>query len=150
LWIQLVPLVLRTVNQEVVMKQYIGLGLAMLTGTVIGAAAVSGLHAQAKPPVYLVSEIDVTNPEAYGAEFAPKAQATVKAAGARFIAIGGTAGVGSKPITSMGGTPPKRVTIQVWDSLDALNAWYNSADYQAALRIGEKYATFRRYAVEGQ
>jgi uncharacterized protein (DUF1330 family) len=145
-----VPLVLRTVNQEVVMKQYIGLGLAMLTGTVIGAAAVSGLHAQAKPPVYLVSEIDVTNPEAYGAEFAPKAQATVKAAGARFIAIGGTAGVGSKPITSMGGTPPKRVTIQVWDSLDALNAWYNSADYQAALRIGEKYATFRRYAVEGQ
>ena len=70
------------------MKQYVGLGLAMLAGTVIGAAAVSGLHAQAKPPVYLVSEIDVTNPEAYGAEFAPKAQATVKAAGARFIAIG--------------------------------------------------------------
>jgi uncharacterized protein (DUF1330 family) len=31
-----------------------------------------------------------------------------------------------------------------------LNAWYKSADYQAALKIGEKYATFRRYAVEGQ
>jgi uncharacterized protein (DUF1330 family) len=133
------------------MKQYyFGLGLAMLAGTVIGAAAVSGLHAQAKPPVYLVTEIDVTNPEAYAAEFAPKAQATIKAAGGHFVAIGGVAGVGAKPVTAVAGTPPKRVTIQAWNSLDAMNAWYKGADYQAALKIGEKYATFRRYAVEGQ
>ena len=132
------------------MKRYFGLALVLLAGTVIGAAAVTGLHAQAKPPVYLITEIDVTNPEAYGKEFAPRAQATVQAAGARFIAIGGTAGVGAKSITAMAGTPPKRVTIQVWDSLEALNKWYNGAEYQAALKIGEKYATFRRYAVEGQ
>ena len=30
------------------MKQYFGLGLAMLAGTGIGAAAVTGLHAQAR------------------------------------------------------------------------------------------------------
>jgi len=132
------------------MKRYVGLGLAMLAGTVIGAAAVNGLHAQAKPPVYLITEIDVTDPEGYAKEFAPRAQATVKAAGARFVVIGGTAGVGAKPITPFAGAPPKRLTIQVWDSLDALNAWYNGADYQAALKIGEKYATFRRFAVEGQ
>ena len=132
------------------MKQYFGLGLAMLAGTVVGAAAVSGLHAQAKPPVYLITEIDVTNPEAYGAEFAPQAQATIKAAGGRFVVIGGAAGVGAKPITAMAGTPPKRLTIQVWDSMDAINAWYKGADYQAALKIGEKYATFRRFAIEGQ
>jgi uncharacterized protein (DUF1330 family) len=131
-------------------KQYFGLVLAMLAGTAIGAAAVTGLHAQAKPPVYLVTEIDVTNPEAYGTEFAPKAQATIKAAGGRFVVIGGTAGVGAKPITAMAGTPPKRLTIQAWDSMDALNAWYKGADYQAALKIGEKYATFRRFAIEGQ
>ncbi len=122
----------------------------MLAGTAIGAAAVTGLHAQAKPPVYLITEIDVTNPEAYGTEFAPKAQATIKAAGGRFVVIGGTAGVGAKPITAMAGTPPKRLTIQAWDSMDALNAWYKGADYQAALKIGEKYATFRRFAIEGQ
>ena len=122
----------------------------MLAGTAIGAAAVTGLHAQAKPPVYLVTEIDVTNPEAYGTEFAPKAQATIKAAGGRFVVIGGTGGVGAKPITAMAGTPPKRLTIQAWDSMDALNAWYKGADYQAALKIGEKYATFRRFAIEGQ
>ena len=57
------------------------LTLAMLAGAAIGAAAVNGLHAQAKPPLYLVSEIDVTNPEAYGKEYAPKAQALIKASG---------------------------------------------------------------------
>jgi uncharacterized protein (DUF1330 family) len=132
------------------MKRYVGVGLGILAGTVIGAAAVSGLHAQAKPPVYLITEIDVKDPDAYGKEFAPKAQATIKAAGGRFIVIGGTAGVGAKPITAMAGTPPKRITVQAWDSMDALNAWYNGADYQAALKIGEKYATFRRFAIEGQ
>ena len=132
------------------MKQYCGLALGLVGGIMIGAAAVSGLHAQGKPSVYLITEIDVTNPEAYGKEFAPAAQATVKGAGARFLLIGGTAGAGAKQITSFDGTPPKRVTVQVWDSADALNKWYNSADYQAALAIGKKYATFRRYAVEGQ
>jgi uncharacterized protein (DUF1330 family) len=132
------------------MKQYFGVGVGMLAGTLIGAAAVSGLHAQAKPPVYLITEIEVTDPDAYAKEFAPKAQAIIKAAGGRFIAIGGLAGVGAKPVTALQGTPPKRVTIQVWDSYHALKAWFNGADYQAALKIGEKYATFRRFAVEGQ
>ena len=27
--------------------------------------------------------------------------------------------MGAKPITAMAGTPPKRLTIQVWDSMDA-------------------------------
>jgi hypothetical protein len=52
----------------------------MIAGAALGGAATQGLHAQAKPPVYLVTEIDVTNPDAYAKEFAPKAQATIKAA----------------------------------------------------------------------
>ena len=47
------------------------------------------LHAQAKPPVYLIGLIDVSNPEAYGKEFAPPAQVTIRNAGGKFIAIGG-------------------------------------------------------------
>jgi uncharacterized protein (DUF1330 family) len=132
------------------MKQYLVLGVGLLAGTMIGAAAVTGLHAQAKAPVFLITEIDVTNPEAYGKEFAPKAQATIKAAGAKFVLIGGTGGASAKPIEAFDGTPPKRITVQQWNSLDELKAWYNSADYQEALKIGRKYATFRRYAVEGQ
>jgi uncharacterized protein (DUF1330 family) len=100
--------------------------------------------------VYLITEIDVKDPDNYAKEFAPKAQATIKAAGGRFVVIGGVAGVGAKPITGLAGEPPKRITIQAWDSMDAISAWYKGADYQAALKIGEKYASFRRYAIEGQ
>ena len=53
-------------------------------------------------------------------------------------------------MTAVAGTPPKRVTIQAWESLEAMNKWYYGADYQTALKIGEQYATFRRYAVEGE
>ena len=129
------------------MKPYVALGVGLLAGTVIGAAAVTALHAQQKPPVFLITEIDISDPEGYGNEFVPKAQA-IKAAGAKFLAIGGVGA--AKPITSLEGTPPKRATIQQWDSLDALKAWYDGKDYQDALTIGRKYGTFRRYAVEGR
>ena len=124
--------------------------LSMIAGAAVGAMAIQGLHAQAKAPLYLITEIDVKDADKYGAEFAPKAQATIKAAGGKFIVIGGTAGVGAKPVTAMEGTPPKRITVQAWESMDAMKKWYDGADYQAALKIGRQYADFRRYAVEGQ
>jgi hypothetical protein len=49
--------------------------LAMLAGIGLGATAIQGLHAQAKPPIYYISEIDVTDPDAYAKEYSPKAQA---------------------------------------------------------------------------
>jgi uncharacterized protein (DUF1330 family) len=131
------------------MKHYLSVGLGMVAGAVLGAAAVSALHAQAKPTVYLVTEIDVSNPQAYGKEFAPKAQATIKAAGGRLVAIGGAGGAGAKQLVVLAGAPPKRMVIQAWDSMDQLKSWYNSEAYQAALKIGAKYATFRRVAIEG-
>ena len=132
------------------MKTHSTVAVAMLTGMAVGAIAVQGLHAQSKSPVYLITEIDVTDPEKYAKEFAPRGQATVRNSGAKFVAIGGTAGVGAKPIHAIDGTPPKRMTIQAWESMDALKAWYDGPDYQEALKIGRQYATFRRYAVEGQ
>jgi hypothetical protein len=84
-----------------IMKTFFTVSLAMLAGAAIGATAVKGLHAQAKAPVYVVSEIDVTNPEAYGKEYAPKAQALIKASGGRFLAIGGTAGAGAGKVTGV-------------------------------------------------
>ena len=51
------------------------------------------------------------------------------------------------PITE--GDPPKRVAIQLWENIDAVQAWRNSADYQEARKIGDKYATFHGYVVEG-
>jgi uncharacterized protein (DUF1330 family) len=125
------------------MKTRYTVALAMLTGAAIGGAAVQGLHAQAKPPVYSVTEIDVTNVEAYTKEYAPLAQASIKKSGGKLLAAG-------QKVTSLEGDPPKsRVAIQVWDSLEQAQAWRNSADYKAARMIGDKYAKFRAFTVEG-
>ena len=134
------------------MKHYLGLAVGMVAGFAIGVGTVGGLsvNAQGKAPVYLVTEIDVSNPDAYGKEYAPLAQAAIKKSGGKFVVIGGVGGANAKPITGITGTPPKRVAIQAWESLDAINAWVKGPDYQAAMKVGEKYATFRRYAVEGQ
>jgi uncharacterized protein (DUF1330 family) len=132
------------------MKTYLGVALGVIAGMAIGGFAVEGLHAQGKAPVFFVSEIDVTNPDAFGKEFAPKAQATIRGAGAKLVFIGGLGGAGAKPISAIKGTPPKRAVVHQWESMEALNKWYHSADYQEVLKIGQKYATFRHYAVEGQ
>ena len=125
------------------MKQQYAMAVALLAGVGIGAAAVQGLHAQAKPPVYYVAEIDVTNLDAYVKEYAPKAQATIKAHGGRLLAAG-------QNVTAVEGAPPKqRVAIQQWDSLEKIKAWRDSAEYKEARKIGDKYAKFRSYAIEG-
>jgi uncharacterized protein (DUF1330 family) len=131
------------------MKTHYTVALAMLAGAAIGAAAVNGLHAQAKAPLYLVSEIDVTNPEAYGKEYATKSQALIKAAGGRFAAIGGAAGAGAGKLTAFDGEAPKRATVQVWDSMEQYQAYRNSPGFKEVRQIGDKYAKFRTFAVEG-
>jgi uncharacterized protein (DUF1330 family) len=130
------------------MKTHHAIALAVATGFGLGAAAVQGLHAQAKPPVYYIAEIDVSNPEAYAKEYAPKARAIIQAAGGRFLAIAGSGTSGPK-VTALDGEAPKRAVVQVWDSLEKIQTWFNSAEYQEARKIGEKYATFRSFAVEG-
>ena len=45
------------------MKTHYAVTLAMFAGFGLGAVAVQGLHAQAKPPVYQVVEIDMLDPE---------------------------------------------------------------------------------------
>ena len=117
--------------------------LALLAGAAIGAVAVQGLHAQTKAPIYVVTETDITDLDAYQKEYVPIVQATIKASGGRLIAAG-------QNIAALEGPPPgTRVAINRFDSLDAVKAWRASADYKAARKIGDKYAKFRTFAIEG-
>src|SRR5688572_18174256 len=84
-----------------------------------GGLAVQSLNAQAKPPVYFIAEIDVSDPEGYGKEYAPKAQAIIRAAGGQVLASAGAAASGPK-VTAIAGEPPKRVVLQKWESLEKL------------------------------
>jgi uncharacterized protein (DUF1330 family) len=122
----------------------------MVAGAALGGAAIQGLHAQAKPPVYYVAEIEVTNPDAYAKEYAPKAQALIKAAGGKILAVGGAAAAGGAKVTGFDGEPPKRAVVQVWDSMDKIQAWRNNPEYKALRKdVGDKYAKFRSYTIEG-
>ena len=90
------------------MKARYAVAVSVLVGAALGAAAVHGLHAQAKPPVYYIAEIEITNLEGWTTEYAPRAQALIRESGGRTLASG-------QRVTSLEGEPPKtRVAVQVW------------------------------------
>ena len=125
------------------MKIYYSLPLAMLAGVGIGAVAVQTLHAQARPPVYVVSEIDVPNVDAYTKEYVPVVRPVIAKSGGKLLAA-------SQKVTSLEGAPQNsRVTINVFDTLEKAQASRSSPEYMEARKIGDKYAKFRAYVVEG-
>jgi uncharacterized protein (DUF1330 family) len=124
------------------MKTSYAIALSMLAGTVIGGAAVQALHAQTKPPIYMVAINEVSSQEGYAKEYLPEAQKAIKDHGGIYIAAG--------PAQQVAGSLPNgRVVILKWESMEALMTWRNSPEYQAALKKGEKYAKYNIIAVNG-
>ena len=124
------------------MKTKYAIALATLAGVAVGAAAIETLHAQAKPPVYMIAINELTNPDGYRKEYLPKARAAIKQYGGVYIAAG--------PGTIIDGSFPKgRVVILRWESMDALHKFRKSPEYQAALKIGKNYANYNVVAVDG-
>jgi uncharacterized protein (DUF1330 family) len=117
--------------------------LAMIAGFGLGATTVAVIHAQAKPPVFVVAEIDVSNMDAYMKEFQPKAAPLVRKYGGRLLGA-------SANVTALDGQRPSRVALQQWESMEKVKAWHGSAGYKEIRKIGNKYAKFRIYAVEGR
>jgi uncharacterized protein (DUF1330 family) len=116
--------------------------LSMLAGIALGAVAIQTLHAQAKPPVYMIAINEISNQEGYTKEYVPPAQKSVKDHGGVYVAAG--------PGTQVtGNLPDGPVVILRWQSMEALRTWLNSPDFQAALKIGEKYAKYNIVAVDG-
>jgi uncharacterized protein (DUF1330 family) len=125
------------------MKPFFTITFALLAGVAIGALSVQGLSAQTKPPAYVVTELEITDLDAYQKEYVPLTQASIRAAGGRLLAAG-------QNIVAFDGAPPQtRVSINQFDSLEAAQSWRNSAQYKDARKVGDKYAKFRAYAVEG-
>jgi len=134
---------LMTGNQGESMKTQYALALAVATGFGLGAAAVQGLHAQAKPPGFVVTEADITNQDGFLKEFSPAAQKALGDSGSKTVVRGG------KTVAIDGAPPKSRIVINSFASLEAAVTAYNSPAYKEARTIGNKYGTFRIYAVEG-
>ena len=78
-------------------------------------------------------------------EFSPKAQAALKnVAGSQFVAAGTATKIEGEPPP-----PSARVTIRRYNSMEDAKAAYSSPEYKEARKIGDKYATFRVFAIEG-
>ena len=125
------------------MNRAITVGLSMLAGAALGAAAIQTLHAQAKPPAYVITEITIKDQDGYTKEFLPPVTKAIQDAGGKFIARGG------KTITFSGAAPAPRVVVIQFESLEKAQAWNDSAAQVTAQKIGDKFATFRGFAVEG-
>ena len=124
------------------MKTRYAVALGMVVGLGLGTVAVQGLHAQTTPPVYYISEVDMTNPDGYAKDYLPLVQATIKAAGGRYVASG-------KATPLDGDARLRRIAVVAWDSMETLMAWRNSEAFKKARETGLKYATFRAFAIPG-
>jgi uncharacterized protein (DUF1330 family) len=114
----------------------------MLAGMAIGAAAIHTVHAQAKPPAFVVGEIDIASEAPFDREYVPPAAKAVIDGGGKYIVRGGRT-------VALYGEPPKRLAIMQFDSLEKAEAAFKSRAYTDAKKIGDKYARFRIYAIEG-
>jgi uncharacterized protein (DUF1330 family) len=119
------------------------IGLSLLVGFAIGAAAVRGLHAAGRAPAYVVTEVGISDLDGYQKEYLPLAQASIKASGGRLVAAG------QNIVVYEGPSPGTRVAINAFDSLAAVQAWRNSDQFKEARKVGDKYAKFRSFAIEG-
>ena len=74
------------------------IAVSMLAGAVVGGAAIQALHAQAKPPVYMIAINEVSDQERYAKEYVSPAQKSVKDHGGEYLAAGpGTRVAGNLP-----------------------------------------------------
>jgi uncharacterized protein (DUF1330 family) len=125
------------------MKTKYTIAFAMVASFALGAVAVESLHAQAKPVAYVVAENTLTNEDGYMKEFVPPVTKSILDGGGKFIARGG------KTVSFLGAPPASRVVLIQFESIDKAQAWFNSPADKAAQTIGDKYANFHVYAIEG-
>ena len=103
------------------MKTKYKIAIALVAGTAIGGAAIQSIHAQMKPPTYVVVAIrKITDADSFKTNVVAKAAAAVAGSGGNFV-------IRTDKITSLDGTPPARFVLIKFDSVEKAQAWHNSA-----------------------
>ena len=124
------------------MKAHYAVALAVVTGFGVGAVAVQGLHAQAKPPAYLLAEVQVTDPDTWK-QYIAALPGTLAPYKTRTLAR-------ANPVALDNSAPPAgSLVIIAFNNMEDVKAFWNSPAYQAIIPLREKSAKTRVYAVEG-
>ena len=120
------------------------LALALVVGAATGAAVVQGLHAQAKPKAYMVTELEVIDAEANKAFTQAVRAAQQQASGRNLRTAYGK-------VVAFVGDPPKHVGITEFDSLDQAVAYRNSQGFKDLDPLRNKAIKItRQYTVEAE
>jgi uncharacterized protein (DUF1330 family) len=117
--------------------------LSMVACVGAGALGSEALRAQAKPPGYVVVEVDVTDEPNFLKNYSPVAGAVIESEGGQFLARGGR-------VEAVEGAKPKRMVLLKFDSFEKAVAAFTSKDYRDARTIGDRYGKFRIVALEGR
>lgn len=127
------------------MKSRYTIALSMIAGAALGGAAIQGLHAQAKPKAYTVSELETIDAQAQQT-YLPAARKAIEAAHGRALRT-----AAGKVVHIEGAPAPKNAAIVEWNSLDEAVAFYKSKAWtDLAPQRDKTQKTIRRYAVEAE
>lgn len=114
----------------------------MAAGIAIGAAAIQGLHAQAKPPAYVVIPIlKITDADTFK-KVGPIAGPAAAAAGGHYV-------IRTDKITPLDGTPPERLVVIAFDSVEKAQAWASSSAIKEVDALRAKSTKSLSFIVEG-
>ena len=126
------------------MKTNYKVAIALVAGAAIGGAAIQGLHAQAKPPAYIVIPILKINDAA-----AFKDGVTDKVKPADMKAAGGEWIIRNTKFTSLDGNPPERLVVIKFDSVEKAQAFSNTAAQKEINAARVKTTNSLSFIVEG-
>ena len=126
------------------MKTNYKVAIALVAGAAIGGAAIQGLHAQAKPPVYIVIPIlKIKDAAAFKAGVLDKnVPANLTAAGGHYVIRG-------QKITAVDGTPPERLIVEEFDSVEKAQAYLNTPAQKEINAARVKTTDLFEFIVEG-
>jgi uncharacterized protein (DUF1330 family) len=126
------------------MARSIVIGLSMLAGAALGAAAISELGAQGRPPgAFAVIDVsDITDPEVFSRQLVAKETATLVPFGGQYV-------IRTDAITAVDGTPPKRLVVIAFNNPQIAKAWASSAAEKEIESLGKKSAKSRVFIADG-
>jgi uncharacterized protein (DUF1330 family) len=117
---------------------------AIVGGLLIGGGSVQLLHAQSKPPAYVVAEVAVKDKAGFEENFLKPTMKDIADHGGKYLAGGY-----NKTVSLSGTEPPNRVVILQFANMDAVKEWRDQGAMDMENTVGNKYASFRIYGVEG-
>jgi uncharacterized protein (DUF1330 family) len=126
------------------MKSALKITAAIACGLLVGGGAVQLLHAQSTPPAFVVAEITVKDQKGFEENFLKATQKDISDHGGKYLAGGY-----NKTVSLTGSEPPNRVVILQFANMNAVKAWREEGAMDMENTVGNKYAAFRIFAVEG-